>query len=148
MDAAIELSEDGVKPRRWRNGRVASPRRRKQASKACLLTLGHIDQRSEAWKRANQLIATLENERGGAEHITEAMRQLVQRAAVLSAVIEDQEAHWVAGEAIDMVSYLSAIGVQRRVLLSLGLERQGPRDITPALSSYLAEKSEVSDDQA
>jgi hypothetical protein len=150
MDAASQLSEDVVKapvPRRWRNGRVASPKRRKQASKAVYITLGHIDQRSEAWKRARQLIETLELERGGPDHITEGMRQLVQRAAVLSAVIENMEAMWVAGSPIDMAGYLSAIGVQRRVLLSLGLERQAPRDVTTSLSGYLADKSEVSDDQ-
>jgi hypothetical protein len=137
MDAATQLAEDVIKVR---HRRVASPRRRKQASKACLMTLGHIDQRSEAWRRAHQLIETLEFERGGPDRISESMRQLVQRAAVLSAVIEDMEAKWVAGEVIDMASYLSAIGVQRRVLISLGLERQAPRDVTPSLGNYLADR--------
>jgi hypothetical protein len=39
---------------------------------------------------------------------------------------------WVAGEAIDFATYLSAIGVQRRVLISLGLERQAKTvDVPP-----------------
>jgi hypothetical protein len=141
MSMATELSADvgimPVKPKRRRNHHVESAKRRKAPSKACYLTLQHLDRRSEASKRAHQLIEMLEFERGGADHITEGVRQLCQRAAVLGAVIEDFEARWINGEAIDMAGYLSAIGVQRRVLLSLGLERQIPRDITPQLKDYL-----------
>jgi hypothetical protein len=133
-----ELLEDGGKEAgRSRKRRVGGPRRRKAPSKACYLTLAHLDGRSEASKRAHQLIETLERERGGPDHITEGQKQLCQRAGVLAAVIENMESLWVAGEAIDFATYLSAIGVQRRVLLSLGLERQAPRDVTPPLSTYL-----------
>jgi hypothetical protein len=65
------------------------------------------------------------------------VRQLCQRAALLAAIVEDFETRWLAGEAVDLSSHLSAVGVQRRVL-SLGLHRQ-PRDVTPGLGDYLAD---------
>jgi hypothetical protein len=54
-------------------------------------------------------------------------------------------ARWLNGEAIDLSAYLSTVGVQRRVLISLGLQRQGPKDITPSLGSYLADREEPDD---
>jgi hypothetical protein len=112
-----------------------------------MITLDHLDRRTNASRRAFELIETLERERGGADHITEAERQLCQRAAVLGTILEDHETRWIAGEAIDLSGYLTAVGAQRRVLLSLGLHRQAPRDVTPSLSGYLHEKESL-DDQA
>jgi hypothetical protein len=83
------------------------------------------------------LIPTLESEHG--TDITEGVRQLCQRAALLAAIVEDFETRWLAGEAVDLSSHLSPVGVQRRVLLSLGLHRQ-PRDVTPGLGDCLADR--------
>lgn len=127
---------------RKRRAAQSSQVRPSQASRERLITLDHLDRRTHASRRAFELIEMLENERGGADHLTEAVRQLCQRAAVLAAIIEDHETRWIAGESIDLAGYLSAIGVQRRVLISLGLERQAPRDVTPPLSTYLRDKSE------
>jgi hypothetical protein len=68
------------------------------------------------------------------------------RTIRMAAILEDCETRWIAGETVDLGSYLSAVGVQRRVLISLGLDRV-PRDVTPtSLGAYLAEKSEETDD--
>ncbi len=91
-----------------------------------LITLRHIDGRTLAASRARELIAALELEKGGTDNITEGQRQLCQRAAILGAILEDHEARWIAGEPIDLSGYLTAVGAQRRVLLSLGLHRQSP----------------------
>ena len=74
---------------------------------------------------------------GGGDRLSEAERQLVQRAAVLGAVVEHAEARFLAGKAVDLAEYLAAINAQRRLLVTLGLQRR-PRDVTPSLQEYLA----------
>lgn len=64
-----------------------------------------------------------------------------KRSAVLSAQLEDFETRWCLGEEVELPDYLAAINVQRRILVSLGLERRA-RDVTPSLREYLAEKAE------
>ena len=68
---------------------------------------------------------------GGADRLSEGSRQLVQRAAVLGAYIENCEARWLGGEVVDLSDYLAAINAQRRVLATIGLDRRA-RNVTPA----------------
>jgi hypothetical protein len=119
---------------------MESPRKPNRQPKARMLTLSSLDKRTSAAKRTHELIAGIATDLGGAEHLTEGAKQLVQRAAVLGAFIEDCEARWVAGEPFVVADYLPAINAQRRVLESLGLERRA-KDVTPTLSAYLATKA-------
>jgi hypothetical protein len=112
----------------------------KAAGKLRLLTLGHLDGRTAAARRARELIEAIEADLGGGDRLTEGSRQLVQRAAVLGTYIESCEAQWLAGEAVELADYLAAINAQRRVLATIGLERRA-RDITPDLGSYIARKT-------
>jgi hypothetical protein len=66
---------------------------------------------------------------------------LINRAALLSAVISDFETKWVGGEQIALSDYLAALNTFRRLLVSLGLRRR-PRDVTPSVADYLAEAAE------
>jgi hypothetical protein len=109
----------------------------KAAGKLRLLTLGHLDGRTAAARRARELIEAIEADLGGG--VTEGSRQLVQRAAVLGTYIESCEAQWLAGEAVELADYLAAINSQRRVLATLGLQRVA-RDVTPDLRTYIASK--------
>jgi hypothetical protein len=93
---------------------------------------------SAASRRAACLVSGLESDLGGGDRITVSERQLVQRAAVLGAMIEHQEALWLAGEAIDVASHLAAINAQRRVLATIGLERRCRDVTTPSLAEYIA----------
>jgi hypothetical protein len=111
--------------------------RGKHRGKTRLITLSAIDGRTKAMVKVRELTVAIENDLGGADRLTQGQRQLVQRAAVLGALIEDTEARWAAGDAIDIAGYLSAINAQRRVLATLGLQRV-PRDVTPSLAAYLA----------
>jgi hypothetical protein len=105
-----------------------------------MLTLDSLDRRTSAARRTHELIAGIAADLGGAECLTEGTKQLVQRAAVLAAFLEDCEARWVAGEPFEVADYLPAINAQRRILEVLGLERRG-RDVTTTLSAYLATKA-------
>src|SRR5271154_1205572 len=102
----------------------------KGAAKLRLLTLGHLDGRTAAARRARELIEAIETDLGGADQLTEGSRQLVQRAAVLGAYIESCEVKWLGGEAVDLADYLAAINAQRRVLATIGLARRS-KDVTP-----------------
>jgi glutathione S-transferase len=110
----------------------------KAAGKARLLTLGHLDGRTAAARRAHELIETIETDLGGGDRLSEGSRQLVQRAAVLGTFIESCEAQWLGGEAVDLADYLAAINSQRRVLATIGLERRA-RDVSPSLDDIAAE---------
>jgi hypothetical protein len=60
-------------------------------------TLGHLDGRTLAAKRAKELIEAIAADLGGGDRLSEGERQLVQRAAVLGAYIESCEVKWLSG---------------------------------------------------
>ena len=65
--------------------------------KVRLRSIDELDGRTAAARRTRQLVASLVADAGGPANITEGMRQLVQRAAVLGAFVEDCETRWIAG---------------------------------------------------
>jgi hypothetical protein len=125
------------------------PRRRKLTSnklpakpadigRAKLLCLGDLDGRTVAAKRANTLVAELENDLGGDEYLSASQRVLVRRAAAAVAVAEHLEASWIAGHAIDVGALTTLTNTISRVCGQLGLERK-PRDVTPTVAEFAAE---------
>ena len=100
--------------------------------KVRLLTLDHLDGRTLAVKRVRQVEVGIAADLGGS--LSEAQKALVRRNAVLEAILGDVEARWASGESLVLADYLSAIKVQRNVLLTLGIERR-PRQVQglPAL---------------
>jgi hypothetical protein len=103
------------------------------------LTIADLDSRSRAAAFAKNLAASLESDLGG--DVTAGQKQLVQRAAVVSAICEDFETRFLLGHAIELSDYLTATNVLRRVLATVGLERRA-RDVSPTLSEYLAHRHE------
>ncbi len=101
-----------------------------------LLTLGDIDGRTVAARNAKALITALENDLGGADRLSAGEREIVQRAALSSAVLQDMEAHWIAGRPLDVTAYTTLANTQSRLLKLLGLARR-PRDVTPDLARYI-----------
>lgn len=112
----------------------------KAAGKARLLTLDGLDRRTAAYAATRKLIDDIEGDLGGHDRLTTGERQLVQRAAVLGAVLTDAESRWIEGGPIDTTAYCTVVNAQRRVLETIGLKRV-PRDVTPSLESYLAAKA-------
>jgi hypothetical protein len=108
----------------------------KTALKARLRSLSDLDGRSLAARRARDLVAALTADLGGDDNLSAAQRELIRRAALLAAYLEDAEARWLAGEQVDVAAWLSAIDRQRRTLMALGLERRA-RPV-PSLAEYLA----------
>jgi hypothetical protein len=88
------------------------------------LTLRDLDGRSRAAGRCKELVRALEVDLGGANQLTTAQQQLIQRAALLGTTCEDFEVRFALGEPIELADYLTTVNVQRRVLATLGLERR------------------------
>jgi hypothetical protein len=101
-----------------------------------LRNLSDLDGRTTSAKRARQLVSSLENDLGGSDSITTAVRQLIQHAALLGAYIEDAETRWLRHEQVELSDFLHAINSQRRLLTVLGLSRV-PRDVTATQNDEL-----------
>jgi hypothetical protein len=112
----------------------------KGGSKARLLSLADIDRRTRAYQRTAELIASVESDLGGSERLSTGERQIVQRAAVTGALIEDLEARWLSGEGIDPATYCTLSNAQRRLFETVGLKRQ-PRDVSGDIESWAAQKA-------
>jgi hypothetical protein len=93
-----------------------------------LRNLDDIDGRTLSAQRARALVRSIEADLGRDPSTGE--RQLALRAGLLAAIIEDIEARWVSGDAIEIDAYTKLINSQRRVLMAIGLERR-PRDVSP-----------------
>jgi hypothetical protein len=113
----------------------------KGAGKLRLQTLDHLDKRTLAARRAHQLIAAISRDITGDDNdsqLSEGTRQLIQRAAMLGAIVESNEAAWLSGDPVDLSSYYAALNNQRRILVTLGLDRRA-KDVTPpTVEAYLA----------
>ena len=115
----------------------------KKHRKAQLVTLDSIDQRTAAAKRIRELAGAITSDLGG--DLTAAQQVLVQRASIMAAIIEDQEARFARGELIDVGPYTTLVNSLRRVLADLGLKRIA-RDETLTLADYLRSKEAEPDE--
>lgn len=111
----------------------------KTGGKSRLLTLDNLDRRTAAYRETRKLIDEIEGDLGGSDRLSTGERQLVQRAAVLGAVLTDTESRWIEGEPVDLTGYCTIVNAQRRVLETIGLRRQ-PREV-PNLAQYLEAKA-------
>lgn len=108
--------------------------------KVRLRSIDNLDQRTHAARRARELVAELERDLGG--DLTTARRELVKRAAMLGAIIEDHEVRWLRREPADLGTYGTLVDRQRRILETLGLDRVA-RDITPDPLDYARQVAEA-----
>jgi len=113
--------------------RTLSEKLRLAGLRVKLLTLDRLDGRTTAAKRTAALIAALERDVGGDP--TTAQRQLIVRAALTAAMLEDLEARWLQGAAIDPAVHATLSNRLRRLLVTIGLERV-PKTV-PSLAEYL-----------
>jgi hypothetical protein len=95
--------------------------------------------RSVTARRFKDLVEFICVDLGGVDRLSEGEKQLVRRAAALSAECERQEALWSRGEAeFDIGAYSTLTNAVRRVFETIGLKRV-PRNVTPgALEGVVA----------
>jgi hypothetical protein len=124
----------------------------KSSGKARLLTLGDLDRRTTASRRAAALIESFEQDLlNDGDRLGEGKRQLIQRAAVLGTFIESCEAQWLSGGSVELADYLAAINSQRRVLATLGLDRRSRKPLRSLLGQIVdadAQHSAGEDDES
>jgi hypothetical protein len=109
-------------------------------AKAKLLTLADLDGRTRAVQMVRATITALEADLGGADHLTTGESQIVKRAALTGAMLEDLAVRWLSGEPVDPALYATLSNSERRLLETVGLKRR-PRDVTPDLQSHIAARS-------
>jgi uncharacterized small protein (DUF1192 family) len=63
------------------------------------------------------------NDLGGLDLLSEGQKQLIRRAATLSAESERLEAEWANGRNFDLTAYSTTANCLRRIFESLGLKR-------------------------
>ena len=113
---------------------------RTRAGKVRLRSLDDLDNRTAAARRARELVADLEGDLGG--DLTTAERELVKRAALLGAIVEDTEVRWLQRQPADLSLYGTLVDRQRRILETLGLSRR-QRDVSPDPLDYARQRAEV-----
>jgi len=107
-----------------------------KGGKVRLLTLGDLDKRTAAAKRARDLIKKVINDLGGQEQLATGECQIVQRAVLLGVMAEDIETRWLAGEDADPGLLATIANAQRRLLEAVGLQRRA-KDVTPSVAAYI-----------
>lgn len=118
-------------------GEIQGEQGRNGGGKTRLLTLKDLDSRTRACKHALRLRDAIVSDLGGDANVTCAQQELAQRASVLGAMIEDQEARYLRGESVSPTEYCTLANAQRRVLADIGLERVA-RDITGDIREAIA----------
>lgn len=103
------------------------------------------DGRSPWARRWRDLVELHAGDLGGADILSEAQLALCRRAATLSIELERIEGALSAGSEADMDLYGRLAGHQRRILETLGIERQ--HDLVPTLAEYLAVKAAAADER-
>ena len=95
----------------------------KRHEKSRFITLSDLDKRTTAARRVREVMAAIESDLGGEAHLSTAQRILVQRIAVQAAIIENAEAAWARGEAMNTADYTTMVNALRRNLETIGLKR-------------------------
>jgi hypothetical protein len=116
------------------------PERSPKTRKVRLRTLDDLDCRSRAARHALELRDGFLRDLGGEDRASVAQCEMAQRASILGAMLEDDDARWLRGEPVNRLEYATLSNAQRRVCESLGFERK-PKDITPDLRKYIEQKS-------
>jgi hypothetical protein len=133
METAANTQQPAKRPKQQRS-RVAN------GSKLLPLT----DGRSATARRFKDLIDDISGDLGGADRLSEGQRQLIRRAAMLSAESEMMEAKAIRGEAFDVGEYGVLCDRLGRLFQRIGLARVA-RDVG-SLRDYIAAPIETAPD--
>lgn len=112
---------------------------RSKVSNGTDLLMG-IDGRSATARRYRDLYASIAQDQGGIERMSEARAQLIRRFAAASVMAEMMEAKLVGGESIDLQEYSQLSSTLVRLAQRIGIDRRAG-NITPTLAEYLEAKS-------
>src|SRR5262249_4284809 len=108
--------------------------------KVRILTLGHLDRRTRASRRAAALAEAFAAEIGG--QLTDSLRIRIESAAALSVIAEDVQTRRLAGDSsVSLDDLVRAVSAARRALRDIGIRPNAKREqLGPTLAEYIASK--------
>jgi hypothetical protein len=115
--------------------------------KVRLLTRQSLDGRTKARKQFDAIAEGIADDLGGSKELSTVQRHLVEAFAGCAIVLQALNARILLGEPVDIADQSSAASTLVRIATRLGINRI-PRDVTPTLDQYLADKEAVDADTA
>lgn len=110
-----------------------------KVAKARLVTFDDLDKRTKAAQQAIEFRDLLISERGG-DDLGALRMAIIEDVACVSAMIRDAQVRWLRGEPISLTELATLLNCRRRDAELIGLDPT-PRDITPDITSYMAQKA-------
>ena len=120
---------------------AGSAQKRRVHRKVAIPTLKQIDTRTRAGRHALAVRDRIRRDLGGEDQLSAMQLELIDRAAVLSCLLNSQEASWLNGGEIDPNAYCTVTNTLSRTLGALGLQRVA-RDVTIGLPALLRRKAQ------
>ena len=121
-------------------GLITAPARNKRSDRVKFLP--RVDGRTLMARRWQELATNLIIDQGGEDHCSSAKLILVKRLAAVGAMLEEFEARYISGDAIDIDKYISLSQLAARLANSIGLSRKART--VPELSDYIASQGYAS----
>ncbi|MER9167691.1 hypothetical protein NKI12_09950 [Mesorhizobium australicum] len=111
----------------------------KGGGKARLVTFDDLDKRTKAAQQAIEFRDLLISERGG-DDLGALRMAIIEDVACVSAMIRDAQVRWLRGEPISLTELATLLNCRRRDAELIGLD-PAPRDITPDIATFMANKA-------
>ena len=119
---------------------MASPAEKHRHRKVAIPLLSQIDCRTRAGRHAIMIRDRIRSDLGGEDQLSAMQLELIDRCAVLSCLLNSQEASWLNGGEIDPNAYSTLTNTFGRTLSALGLERRS-RNVTPRFAELIYESA-------
>jgi hypothetical protein len=135
---------DKVAHRKSAGSRAAYPHKSHARSR---ISNGHdvlpnVDGRSVIARRYRDIASAILVDQGGADRCSESRTQLIRRFAAAAVLAEQMESRLANGEQVDINEHATLSSTLVRLAARIGIDRI-PRDVTPTLDEYLANKEAV-----
>jgi hypothetical protein len=114
-------------------------KRRHRASKPQLISRHTLDRRTNAARTFDRLVADIESDLGGSDHLSAIQRQLIEAFAGSAVLLDSLNTAVLCGRKVAVGEHSVVASTMVRIAARLGLRRR-PRDVTPTVDEYLASK--------
>lgn len=138
MEASVAIVRAGIKPRKPRPSQLGDKRRGRSKVSNGTQFLANVDGRSTVYRRFRDIAAALLADQSGADHCSEARKQLIRRFAACSVLAEALETKLANGEQINIAEHATLSSTLVRLATRIGIDRK-LKDITDPLS-YASER--------
>lgn len=118
-------------------------RRVTRYGKLQLASFDDLDKRTAAAQRIVALRSQMMDDLGGEEQLSSIERTIIDRIALLQAILEDQEVGFITVGELDIDRYTKSLNSLVRAANAVGIERK-PKNVTPSLSDYINGKAQRS----